>query len=94
MLLIDVAGDLQTWATTWSFRIDNTCRFSRSVLSLVEGVPRVTLRPCTWRTANAIIQVTYTDTQTGTSQLPYQFISFNPDRLQLEGVEYRRVTPP
>lgn len=92
VLLVDVPGDSQTWTTTWLFRGDLTCRFTRSILSVAEGTPRITVRPCTWRTANATVLVTYTDPAGTGSVLPYDFASFDPDRLLLEGIEYRRVS--
>jgi hypothetical protein len=92
ILLVDVPGDRQTWTTTWVFRDDLTCRFTRSILSIAEGVPRVTIRTCTWRTANATVLVTYTDPLGTVSTLPYDFVSFDPNRLLLEGIEYRRVS--
>jgi hypothetical protein len=91
ILLVDVPGDSQTWTTTWLFQADQTCRFTRSILSIVEGLPRVTLRPCTWRTANATVLVSYTEPAGTSSVLPYDFVAFDPDRLLLEGIEYRRV---
>jgi hypothetical protein len=91
IILVDVPGDSQTWTTTWLFRSDLTCRFTRSILSIADGVPRVTLRPCTWRTANSTVLVTYTDPPGTGVILPYDFASFAPNRLLLEGIEYSRV---
>lgn len=93
IILMDVPGDSQTWTTTWLFRADLTCRFTRSIFSIADGVPRVTLRPCTWRTANATVLVTYTDPPGTGISLPYDFVAFDPNRLLLEGIEYQRVGP-
>ena len=90
VLLISAETDLQTWTTTWQFAADGTCRFSRVIRSALEGQDRITVRPCSWRTANATIIVTYTDDAT-TALLPYRLAAFDPDRLVLEGVEYARV---
>ena len=90
VLLISAETDLQTWTTTWQFAADGTCRFSRVIRSVLEGQDRITVRPCSWRTANATITVTYTDDAT-TALLPYRFAAFDPDRLVLEGVEYSRA---
>ena len=91
VLLISVETDLQTWTTTWQFNGDGSCRFSRVVRSVLEDQDRVTVRPCSWRTANITITVTYTDDATMVL-LPYRFAAFDPNRLVLEGVEYARVS--
>jgi hypothetical protein len=92
VLLIQVESppDLQTWTTVWRFHADATCGFTRTVRSLVEGVDRVTERPCTWSSANFRVHVTWTDDAGGTAVLPFEFPSLDRDRLLLEGIEYRR----
>lgn len=90
VLLVDAGPDLQTWTTTWRFDRDGTCGFTRTIRSALEGVDRTTIRPCRWTSANARVTVTYTTDNT-TSQLPYSFAGFDPNRLVLEGVEYARL---
>jgi hypothetical protein len=82
--------DLQTWTTVWVFRPDSTCHFRRTVRSLVEGVDRVTARPCSWTAANFQVRVRWTDHTGGTAILPYEFPFLDRNRLVLEGTEFRR----
>ena len=89
VLLIDVPGDLQTWTTNWIFNADATCRFTRIVRSLAEGTPRVTVRDCRWRSANATVTATYTDNTV--SVMPYSFPFLDQQRLLLQGAQYDRI---
>lgn len=90
ILLVSVEEDLQNWTTNWLFRSGQTCRFQQTVESLVEGFPRVELRPCTWQTGNGLLTVTFTDTG---EVLPMQFdfAGLDPNRLVLDDIEYHRV---
>ncbi len=89
VLLLEASGDAQTWTTVWRFARDGSCRFTRTTLSLLEGVPRVEDRRCTWRLSGPEILVTWT--AGGARALPYQFAGLSPNRLVLEGIEYRRI---
>lgn len=88
-LLVDAGGDLQTWTTRWRFAADGSCEFTRTIRSVLEGLDRITARPCRWTTANARVTVVYT-ADGSAAQLPYAFAALDPDRLVLEGVEYAR----
>lgn len=90
ILLVSVEGDLQTWTTNWLFRAGQTCRFQQTTKSLVEGVPRVELRACTWRTGNGRLTVTFTDTGE-VLPMEFEFAALDPDRLVLDNIEYHRV---
>ena len=89
-IIISEAGDLQNWTTNWVFRADLTCRFLQTIESVLEDIPRVELRPCTWSTANGILTVTYTDNGE-ILNMPYEFAGLNPNRLVLDSIEYHRV---
>lgn len=89
-LVVFVEGDVQNWTTNWIFRPDGTCRFRQTTESGVEGVPRVEQRSCTWRTANGMLTVTYTDTGQVLA-MKFDFAAFDPNRLVLDGYEYKRI---
>jgi hypothetical protein len=90
ILIISTDGDLQNWTTNWIFRLDLTCRFQQTVESLVEGFPRIELRPCTWSTANGILTVVFTDNGE-VLPMTYEFAGLNPNRLVLDDIEYVRI---
>lgn len=90
-LVLSLPPDLQTWTTRWTFEAGGDCQYRQTVVSLLEGTTRVKERDCTWRTANATVTITWDDT--GLSEaLPYSFPAFDPNRLVLQGIEYRRTT--
>ena len=90
VIIISADGDIQNWTTNWIFRSDLTCRFLQTIESVLEDVPRVELRPCTWSTANGILTVTYTDNGE-VLNMSYDFAGLDPNRLVLDDIEYRRV---
>src|SRR5687768_7451815 len=47
-VIVEVPGDIQTWITTWQFDPDGACLQIQEVRSVVEGIPRITERPCTF----------------------------------------------
>ena len=87
--VVEVPGDLQTWTTTWRFDEDGRCRQSVETESVVEGVPRVTERRCTYVAGD--FEVTVAFEGAGTLELAYGFADFSPDRLVLDGFEYERL---
>jgi hypothetical protein len=90
-LIVNVDGDLQTWTTRWDFNAAGlTCRFNQVVESLVEGIPRIETRPCTWLTSNGFVSVTFTDNEE-VLRMAFEFADFDPNRLVLDGTEYQRV---
>ena len=90
-IIVSVEGDLQTWTTRWDFNaVGLTCRFNQVIESLVEGVPRIETRPCTWSTSNNILTVTFTDNGE-VLPMTYEFAGLDPNRLVLDEIEYHRV---
>ncbi len=90
VILIEAPPDIQTWTTRWRFDGDRTCRFRQVVVSALEGTTREKTRDCTWRDVNATIALVWQDSGVG-EVLPYSFPSLNPNRLLLQGIEYRRA---
>lgn len=87
--VVEVPGDIQTWTTTWRFGEDGGCDQIVESESLVEGIPRVTERACTWVAGD--FEVTVTFIGGGALELAYGFADFSPDRLVLDGFEYERL---
>lgn len=90
ILLVSVEEDLQNWTTNWLFRAGQTCRFQQTIESLVEGFPRVELRPCTWTTGNGLLTVTFTDNGE-VLPMDFEFAALDPNRLVLDNLEYHRI---
>jgi hypothetical protein len=89
VVLLQVSDDLQRWTTTWRFDASGTCRQTIITESLAEGFPRTTERSCTYLTSVSDVTVTYADGATVT--FDFSFAGFSPDRLVLDGYEYRRL---
>jgi hypothetical protein len=90
VILITVEDDLQNWTTNWLFRANLSCRFQQTIESLVEGIPRIDLRPCTWATSNGVLTVTFTDNGE-ILPMSYEFAGLDPNRLVLDDIEYVRL---
>ena len=88
--LVQAAGDLQRWTTTWEFGTDGRCRETRETLSLVEDIPRTTVDTCSY-TVNSSDVVIQFDGRSGTVTFSFSFASFSPDRLILGGFEFDRA---
>jgi hypothetical protein len=88
-LVIEVPGDIQTWTTTWRFEPDGDCHQRLESESLAEGFPRITERPCTFTADGLEVAIAFLGG--GTVVLEYSFADFSPDRLILDGFEYRRI---
>lgn len=88
-VVVQVPADIQTWITIWQFDADGTCLQTQEVRSVVEGVPRVTERPCTFTADGAAITIAYAGG--ATLVLDYAFSLLSPDLLILDGFEYQRV---
>jgi hypothetical protein len=80
---------VQRWTTTWRFDEDGACLQTVETLSLVEGFPRVTERPCSYSAAD--FEVTVAFDEGATLELDFSFADFSPDRLVLDGFEYERL---
>jgi hypothetical protein len=87
--VVEVPGDLQRWTTTWRFDEDGECLQTVETLSLVEGFPRVTERPCSYSVGD--FEVTIAFDEGATLELDYRFADFSPDRLVLDDFEYERL---
>jgi len=81
--------DVVTTTTRWRFAADGTCRRTITTFSLVEGFPRSSARDCTWTTGVLDITITFLGAESATFDLA--FAGFDPNRLILDGFEYRRV---
>ena len=90
VIIVTVDTDIQNWTTNWIFRSDLSCRFLQTIESVIEDIPRVDLRPCTWSTANGIITVTFGDNGE-VLNMSYDFAGLDPNRLVLDDIEYRRI---
>ena len=81
--------DVVTTTTRWRFAADGSCRRTITTFSLIEGFPRSTARDCTWTTGSLEVTITFLGAEAATFDL--SFAGFDPDRLILDGFEYRRV---
>lgn len=89
VVVVEVPGDIQNWATTWRFEPGGACLQMVETFSLAEGFPRVSRRPCTFVAGD--FEVTIAFTGAGTLEFEYSFADFSPDRLILDGFEYERL---
>ena len=90
MTVIPIGGDFQTSTVVWHFGADGTCRQNTTTLLVSEGIPRTTLRDCTWVSGLNAVTVTFPGSLPAT--FPVAFAAFSADRLVLDGLEYARVT--
>ena len=81
--------DIVTTRTHWRFSADGTCRRTITTFSVAEGFPRTTSRDCTWSTG--VLEVTITFFGAAPATFDLAFAGFDPDRLILDGFEYRRI---
>jgi hypothetical protein len=81
---------VETVTTTWTFDRTGGCAKQVRSFSVVEGFPRTTLRLCRFSTANALIDITFSDTG-GSVSFHFDFAGFSPDRLLLDDTEFQRV---
>jgi hypothetical protein len=86
----DSSGDIVTQTTTWLFDPSGTCQRTITTFSAVEGIPRGTTRDCTWTLGLQSITLAFSDGSSNTFTLT--FAAFDPDRLVLDGLEYRRLS--
>ena len=87
--IIPIGGDFQTSTIIWRFGGDGTCRQTITTLLVSEGIPRTTVRECTWAPDLNAIMVTFTGSLPATFTV--SFAAFSADRLVLDGLEYARV---
>ena len=81
--------DLITTTIRWRFEPGGFCRRTITTFSAVEGFPRTTQRDCGYDVGPLEITITF---DTGdASVFPLSFPGFDPDRMLLDGLEYRRV---
>lgn len=85
-------GDVLRITTFWIFERNGTC--SRRVVteSVAAGTPLITFAACHWTTtAHSRLLITF-DGNAGTVEFTYTFVSFDDDRLSLNGIEFARVS--
>lgn len=82
--------DVVTITTRWAFEGGGSCRRTITTFSAAEGFPRTTARDCTYDIGPLEITITFSDGEQGTFSL--SFPGFDPDRMLLDGAEYRRVS--
>lgn len=81
--------DLVTTTIHWRFEAGGFCQRTITTFSAVEGFPRTTQRDCQYTLGPLEITITFSTGDTGV--FPLSFPGFDPDRLLLDGFEYRRV---
>jgi hypothetical protein len=87
--LIPIGADFQTSTVTWHFAADGPCRQTTTTLLVSEGIPRTTVRDCTWAPDLNAITVSFAGSIPATFSV--SFAAFSADRLVLDGLEYTRV---
>jgi hypothetical protein len=85
--LIEVPGDVQAWVTTWVFQPDGACLQTSEVRSVVDTVPRVTERRCSFTADGAVITIAYA----GGPSVPLNYTVVSSEQLILDGLEYERL---
>lgn len=89
MTVIPIGGDFQTSTVVWHFGADGACRQSTTTLLVSEGIPRTTVRECTWVSGLNAVTVTFPGSLPATFSV--SFAAFSADRLVLDGLEYARA---
>lgn len=87
--VVEFEQDLVTTTVHWRFGPDGFCRRTITTFSAVEGFPRTTEVDCQYDIGPLEITITFSTGDTGTFAL--SFPGFDPDRMLLDGFEYRRV---
>ena len=87
--VVEFETDIVTTTIRWEFEGLGTCRRTIVTFSAVEGFPRTTARDCSWDIGPLEVTITFADGESGTFSL--DFPGFDPDRMLLDGAEYRRV---
>lgn len=87
--MVQAAGDVQTWTTTWRFDSDGSCRQTKVTESLAEGLPRTQERDCSFTVNSSTVNITFTGGEM--LSLEFSFAGFSPNRLVLDGFDYERV---
>lgn len=90
VLVLDVPPDFTRTTTTWRFSAGGNCQRTTETFSVIEGVPRTTVRDCTYSVDAAGLLVTYAG-GTAPVRVAAQFAGFAPDRLVLDGFEFLRI---
>jgi hypothetical protein len=87
--MLQTVGDLMTVTTTWEFGPDGSCRRTVRSFSVIEGVPRTTIRGCRFAVLNASLAITFDDG--GSTSFSFGFAAQSPSRLLLGDLEFARV---
>ena len=88
--IVEFEEDLVSTTIHWRFEPDGFCRRTITTFSANEGFPRTTQTDCQYDVGPLEITITFSTGDTGTFDL--SFPGFDPDRMLLDGFEYRRVT--
>jgi hypothetical protein len=79
--------DIVTSETTWVFSAGGGCQRTVVSSSLVEGIPRTQVSPCSYSLAGGRVTVSFT----GTSGSVSFSVSVSGNTLFLDGVQFTRV---
>lgn len=90
VVIVHVAGDVQTWTTTWRFDAEGTCRQTSTIESVAQGFPSTIDRACTFVTSGTTITISYING--GTLTFDFTFTGPASNILVLDGSEYQPVT--
>ncbi len=82
--------DLVTTTIHWRFDAGGFCRRTITTFSAAEGFPRIAQRDCAYDIGPLEITITFSTGDSGV--FPLSFPGFDPDRMLLDGLEYRRVS--
>ena len=88
--VLRLPADVQTTTVTWRFDANGICSRAIQTLSLVEGVPRVTVRACREELSGSDLLITF-EGDSAANRFSVAFAGFSPDRLLLDGFEYHRI---
>ncbi len=87
--VIPIGTDIQTSGVHWSFADDGTCRQTIRTWTYTEGVYHTTVRECTYANATGGVRVVFAGA--APAIFTVSFAAFSPNRLVLDGLEYRRA---
>jgi hypothetical protein len=82
---------VQRRSTVWAFIADSSCAQADTSFSELEGILRVTSRPCTWSRTIDSVAVSYTDSLQPTVHFGYRFLDLAEDSLELGDAAFGRV---
>lgn len=87
--VIAIGTGIQTSGVHWTFAGDASCRQAIRSWSFAEGVYHTTVRECTYANATDGVRVVFAGA--APAVFTVSFAAFSPNRLVLDGLEYRRA---